>query len=249
MYPSKGGLDECDEDDKAVISKGNGIPTPEGMSAQQASSDWDSFERQSRIEPNQKKKMEIVLKIRNCLKEYEDALMRRGALFQMQPPDEVARSIVAEFFDIKKPLVNYREEKFCDARDVISVHSGADRDRLRRYTEAGFGFFFKECRPLPESWKEIKDLYYFPEDGGIARLVSIIGVLLATLLLFGSVAALNFVSPKYHGLRIGIIGAFTLAFAITVGFLTNAKRTELFGAVAAYSAALVVFSTVNIDNA
>lgn len=77
MYPSKGGLDECDEDDKAVISKGNGIPTPEGMSAQQASSDWDSFERQSRIEPNQKKKMEIVLKIRNCLKEYGERNLAR----------------------------------------------------------------------------------------------------------------------------------------------------------------------------
>lgn len=161
-----------------------------------------------------------------------------------------------------------------DCEGIPKRDSGFSSRYVRRTPDSPHDFLSKitknqECRPLPESWKEIKDLYYFPEDGGIARLVSIIGVLLATLLLFGSVAALNFVSPKYHGLRIGIIGAFTLAFAITVGFLTNAKRTELFGAVAAYvdpdkhpaqtlqgllildrySAALVVFSTVNIDNA
>jgi len=43
----------------------------------------------------------------------------------------------------------------------------------------------------------------------------------------------------------GLIGMFTLLFALVVALLTNARRAEIFGSTAAYAAVLVVFVSGN----
>jgi hypothetical protein len=48
--------------------------------------------------------------------------------------------------------------------------------------------------------------------------------------------------------KLGIIGAFIVLFAGSVGLLTTAKRTEIFAATAAYAAVLVVFVSGNLGS-
>jgi hypothetical protein len=60
--------------------------------------------------------------------------------------------------------------------------------------------------------------------------VAIVSTINAAALLIGAITSLYMVeSPKK---KLGIIAAFTLLFAGNVGFLTSARRAELFGAAA-----------------
>ena len=43
-----------------------------------------------------------------------------------------------------------------------------------------------------------------------------------------------------------MIAAFTLLFGLSLRFLTNAKRAEIYGSSAAYAAVLVVFVSGNL---
>jgi hypothetical protein len=73
----------------------------------------------------------------------------------------------------------------------------------------------------------------------LERVVSVLSILLAGALLVCSIVALDYVTDKKS--RLGILAAFTVAFAGIVGLLTNAKRAEVFGATAAFVAVLVVY--------
>ncbi len=59
----------------------------------------------------------------------------------------------------------------------------------------------------------------------------VISLLVAAFLLVGAVVTLYFI--RSPGSRLGALGAFTLMFAGSVGLLTNAQRSEVFGATAA----------------
>jgi hypothetical protein len=64
-------------------------------------------------------------------------------------------------------------------------------------------------------------------------------VLLAAALLFGPIYNLYYVRDDQK--RLAMIAGYTVAFAICVGLLTNARKSEIFGACAAYAAVMVVF--------
>lgn len=48
--------------------------------------------------------------------------------------------------------------------------------------------------------------------------------------------------------KLGLIAGYTVAFAMAIGLVTNAKRAEIFAASAAYAAVLVVFVGGNLGN-
>ncbi|KAF2145776.1 uncharacterized protein K452DRAFT_315943 [Aplosporella prunicola CBS 121167] len=236
-------LREYDERDKKIVFKGNGI-SPEAMNVLEAAKDWQSFSRHSQTDPAQEQKMKKVLELRQVLKEYQEALVLHSTVLQLPSPENHTLEVVKKWFERKTPFISHGRSLFDNTYDIASLRPPEDCDRLSRSIQSMFGYFFREPRPVPRSWG---DNYYYPEQG-VAKLVSIITVLIATMLLFGAIAALNFASPRNHGLRLGIIGGFTFVFAITVGILTTAKRSELFTAVAGYSAVLVVFATVNVES-
>ena len=73
--------------------------------------------------------------------------------------------------------------------------------------------------------------------------VGAVKVILAVVLLFGAIFNLFYVTNEER--RLGLIAGYTVAFALCVGLLTNARRSEIFAACAAYSAVLVVFVSGN----
>jgi uncharacterized PurR-regulated membrane protein YhhQ (DUF165 family) len=81
-------------------------------------------------------------------------------------------------------------------------------------------------------------LAYISEDR-IRIVVGTVNVLLAAAFLFGAIYNLYYVQNEQK--RLGLITAYTIAFATCIGLLTNARRPEIFGASAAYAAVLVVF--------
>lgn len=77
-------------------------------------------------------------------------------------------------------------------------------------------------------------------------MVGFINALLAAVLLFGAIYNLYYVKDTRK--RLGLIAGYTIAFALYLGVFTNAKRSEIFGACAAYAAVLVVFVGGGLDN-
>ena len=74
--------------------------------------------------------------------------------------------------------------------------------------------------------------------------VGAVNVIPAVVLLFGAIFNLFYVTNEER--RLGLIAGYTVAFALCVGLLTNARRSEIFAACAAYSAVLVVFVSGNL---
>jgi hypothetical protein len=63
-------------------------------------------------------------------------------------------------------------------------------------------------------------------------------------LLFGAVYHLYY--TRSNSLKLALIAVYTVAFAIYVGLVTNARRSDVFAASAGYAAVLVVFVSGNI---
>ena len=64
------------------------------------------------------------------------------------------------------------------------------------------------------------------------------------MLMFGAIYNLYYVTDNEK--RLGLIAGYTVMFAACVGLLTNARRSEVFAACAAYAAVLVVFVSGNL---
>jgi hypothetical protein len=77
------------------------------------------------------------------------------------------------------------------------------------------------------------------DDSKIRRTVAVISFCIASALLYGAI--LNFYYVRDERAVLGLIAVWTIAFALCVGLLTNAKRSEIFSASAAYAAVIVVF--------
>lgn len=78
----------------------------------------------------------------------------------------------------------------------------------------------------------------------VQKLVAGISIIMAALLLEGAILALYLVTSPH--VRLGLIALFMVLFAGGIGLLSNAKRSEMFAATAAYAAVLVVFVLGNL---
>ncbi|RSL68642.1 hypothetical protein CEP54_002747 [Fusarium duplospermum] len=68
-------------------------------------------------------------------------------------------------------------------------------------------------------------------EGSITTTVTVFNIIVAIILLVGPITSLSFVSSRPAVL--GMICSFTVAFATSVGLMTNAKRAEIFAGSAA----------------
>ena len=87
----------------------------------------------------------------------------------------------------------------------------------------------------------------YASESKVTLAVAIISILLAAGLLVGAVISLYLTDSATT--RLWMIAGFTLAFAVSVGLFTNARRVETFAATAAYAAVLVVFVSGNLGSA
>ncbi|KAI7283090.1 hypothetical protein KC345_g3121 [Hortaea werneckii] len=141
------------------------------------------------------------------------------SLRRPEPTDDEARERLALVTDIRKLMREYR-------RLTRLIEQSIVKSQIK---------WFREKRNVPHSWQGV----YYISNHMIETLVSIFAVTTAASLLIGGIAALD--SAPAKNVRLGILAAFTVAFAAFVGLLTTAKRSEMFAATAAYAAVLVVY--------
>jgi hypothetical protein len=139
------------------------------------------------------------------------------------------------------PTLGGRSASLYDEReDLIALRRPAEEDRLTIVLRRYFPFLFMTKRQARRG-----RIAYHSEEG-IRKVVAFISMVLAAGLLYGAI--LNFYFVTSDEAKLGLIAAYTIAFALCVGLLTNARRSEIFGACAAYAAVIVVFVSSGLGN-
>ncbi|KAI9834099.1 MAG: hypothetical protein M1819_003384 [Sarea resinae] len=224
-------LDECDARDcDDVVRHRN-------LDVMQAAQCWEAFARKARSGDSARdaERMELVLRLRPLLKEYQEALLRQSAVLNLEHPSRRVRHAITQSFEHAQPLIGYSRDLYDEAADLVALRTTPDQDRLTVFMQDHLGYFFRDRR---RGSRSLGELYYFPEKL-MHRIVSTVSVILSAILLVGAICGLYYV--RHEGARLGMIAAFTVVFAGTLSILTNARRAEVFGATAAYAAVLVVF--------
>ncbi|KAI0154291.1 hypothetical protein GGR57DRAFT_466580 [Xylariaceae sp. FL1272] len=208
-------------------------------------SKWRTFKNQAngtdssgeRVNPSEAKRMELFKIINEKLEKYYDALARHQALLNSEKPAHTTVERMRKWFlgeaENKQPQLWGRSQKrFEDVSDLVALKVPANQDRLSLFILNYFGGFFQADGHHSDS-----DIV--PEQS-VAKVVAILCSMFSAIVLFGSIISLYFVYNMPYAL-LGLVGAWTILFALCIGVLTNARRDQVFAATAAYAAVLVVF--------
>ncbi|KAI0021091.1 hypothetical protein F4780DRAFT_298916 [Xylariomycetidae sp. FL0641] len=227
--------------------------------------DWAHFEQLAGAKtntdeytnPDQAKRMALCLKIRGKLKEYHGALRLHQELLNSRPPAETTVRLMKRWFHgedtpHKTPqLWGESSKRFDDAHDLVALRVPEDQDQLSRSIMKYFGFLFKAQQQQQGSPPSSSGPGQPPRaaphsirESAVARAAAVLNAALAALLLLGSILSLDWVVSGRRRLParlLGLVALWTALFALYVGFLTSARRDQVFAATAAYAAVLVVF--------
>lgn len=161
-------------------------------------------------------------------------MLRRRDFTSLAAPDHNSANAFKRWFRHRKPLWGSGSHLLDDEDDLCTIYSGGDADRLTSIIQRYFGYHVRSERPnkTPDSWHlpGEKSIHYYPLSR-ITWIVAILSILISSMLLIGAIVVLYFV--KEMSKRLGIVAAFTAAFAASLGLLTNARRAEIFGSTAA----------------
>ena len=178
----------------------------------------------------------------------EETVLRNAHMLQLQRPSkQVHEAFLGHFGNRHKSRPYPRlaglsadlyDDEFRD--DLVALRGQPDEDRLTTYLRNHFpGPFARRSRSTDGP------VGYLSEYR-LKLVVGSINVILAAAMLFGSIYNLYFVNSEQK--RLGLTAGYTVAFALCISLLTNARRSEVFGACAAYAAVLVVFVSGNLRN-
>ncbi|KAG4436820.1 hypothetical protein IFR05_007710 [Cadophora sp. M221] len=187
-----------------------------------------------RKDDRQQRKMLTVLKIREVLKEYQEALLLHSQVLQLESPGSRPLKVFQEWFNIKRPFMHKANDLYTH-KDMVALRPSPAQDRLSKILQKRAGWAFREKRALPASWGN--PIFYSAKK--LSRAVQMLTVLFAAFALTSAIICLHYMQTTAQ--RFGALGAFLFVFVLAIGMFTTAKTSEMLGATAAYGAVLVVF--------
>ncbi|KPI44703.1 uncharacterized protein AB675_8532 [Cyphellophora attinorum] len=213
-------------------------------------------------QPSATRRRNLILEIREKLKEYQEAVLRNSEVLKLhRVPGDVHDALLAYFWATEKKqgvpmLTGVCEHVYGKDPGKLSIKENNARKKrerdelmtlaLRRFedplTKTLRGHFHGLWRRRWQASRQVVSL----SEYRINAVVSAINVLVVAGLLFGAIFNLYYV--KNEGSRLGILTAYTIVFSASIAVLTEAKRAEIFGAAAAYTAVLVVFVSGGLGN-
>ncbi|KAL2845201.1 hypothetical protein BJY01DRAFT_214391 [Aspergillus pseudoustus] len=223
--------------------------------------DWDKFKSKASSSgngkfPEDEKRMELALKIRAALREYKETILLDSALLSMPRPSKRTYEAFRNHYHHGSSssssgapsnrfsvLQGNSETIYTDRDDLVALVRPPVEDRISSFLRDHCSLLFMDRKRTGTA--NSSPLVYLSSTR-IAVIAAILNIILAAAMLFGSIFNLYYVEgPKK---RLAIVAAYTVAFALCVGLLTNAGRAEVFAASAAYAAVLVVFVSGNLQS-
>ncbi|KAH7372101.1 hypothetical protein BKA64DRAFT_262832 [Cadophora sp. MPI-SDFR-AT-0126] len=196
-------------------------------------------------EPRQLQRMELIGRIRTKLKEYQEALALQETILKMGKPQTETLRPLRLWLDGKSgertspSFQGLLASRMNDENDLVALHPPFERDWLSRIVDLPYLRYFCFHSDVDESIA----IYSMRK---VNRAVAVLSMVLAAVILIITIVTLYLVTN--NNVRLGLICAFTVGFALSIHLLTNARRAELFAATAAYAAVLVVFVSGNLGS-
>jgi hypothetical protein len=126
-------------------------------------------------------------------------------------------------------------DTICDGHRLTRMRPTNDSTPTPKYLQPiSFDHWFFGATSVPAKTEYIKERHVSWAAAG----VSIDG---AVILLLGAIIVLHVLENRKA--QLGVISLLTVLFAVIVGVLTSARRSEIFASTAAYAAVLVVFAS------
>ncbi|KAF9872646.1 hypothetical protein CkaCkLH20_09825 [Colletotrichum karsti] len=185
-----------------------------------------------------KRRMELVEKIRQKLEVYQKALLRQSEVARLRKPNKRVLEAFRAWFTGMPRLFGKAQNFLNNPDDLVALNPAQETDYLSEY--------------LRRNWPVDKDTHCDGvtigryAESSISIAVAFISILVAAILLVGSITGLYFV--RNDAAKLGLIAFFTALFALSVGLMTNARRAEIFAGTAAYAAVLVVFVSGDLSS-
>lgn len=206
---------------------------------------WEDLREQAEGgDERQAEKLAVIHKIRVLMKEYgifllqslqiklltavEEALLRRNEVLKLETPEREPFEAFKSWFRVDPPrLMGIGYHTLDVENDMIALGTQVEPDRMSSLLHRCLGYRLRAERKTPKSWGP---MYYYPVHR-VTLIFATLSMLCSASLLVGAIMALYFVKPI--GIRLGIVGIFTLLFAASIALLTHARRVEVYGASAA----------------
>ncbi|KAE9371431.1 hypothetical protein N431DRAFT_545683 [Stipitochalara longipes BDJ] len=230
--------------DLKLTARGYEEERERGSSAlQQGASDSTIQRRENDIGVSALQRVELHREIKEAMRDYREALIQAREVMNFAAPSNRALETLRRYFWTprdKSILIGCDANMLSDSHDLVTLVQSND-DRLSRMLRKMFGRCFRDRKRNPQPDLGI---YYFSE-ARIQLASYLISIVFSGILLLGAMACLFILQNRGWQLRLGLVALFTSLFALVIGLLTNAKRSEIFTSTAAYAAVLVVFISVN----
>ncbi|KAH8896737.1 hypothetical protein GQ53DRAFT_778721 [Thozetella sp. PMI_491] len=172
---------------------------------------WENLAKEASEEHGMKQakdRIALIRRLRKALKEYHEALVLQSQIFQLARPEK-------RVVDVCRYWMLHHDEsgtwgKLDDDATNQFLNNPQDLREMAPGGSTGVGMF---------------------EESKIVAIVNIITILIAAIFLIGAMVGFKFVQNETATLV--MVAAFTVAFAVSIGFITAAKRVEIFAATAA----------------
>ncbi|KAF4979430.1 hypothetical protein FZEAL_4373 [Fusarium zealandicum] len=229
----EGDLERCDE----LVSKSGDTVL------EQAAETWEIMVEQAKGgKPEAIAMMKLVDRPRTKMKEYHEALELQSRVAGLHRPERRALNVARNELHggpmrpddrWPNPVIGGKAKYYLDSEeDLISLRAPVETDPLSNILRAYWPGKEETSR---DGLRRISRY----EERSITIAVALINILVAIILLVGSITSLYYVASP--AATLGMICAFTVLFAPSVGLMPNEKRAEIFAGSAAYAAVLVVF--------
>ncbi|KAF8533833.1 hypothetical protein BDD12DRAFT_863283 [Trichophaea hybrida] len=183
---------------------------------------------------------QLMDEIRTKLDQYQKAMKAQATMlaFDGAPSDYVES--FRNWVDGNKPTIEEESHFLDNDEDLCSLAGGEkEKDVLERLIETRWAHLFVTKKHQQKALAAADSHVFFYSSRAIKRVVRVALTLIAVAFLIGPVAILNCITSPT--LRLVIITAFAVSFALALAVGTKSRNHEIFAAMAAYLAVLVVF--------
>ncbi|KAJ3573951.1 hypothetical protein NPX13_g4517 [Xylaria arbuscula] len=181
-----------------------------------------------------KAKMQLIIHLRDKIRQYHEALLLQSIIANLQPPSgRVLRATKQMFSQEGYTVIDGKARDYLDADDLVALKSPA-MDHLSNYLRKA-----RATKDKPGLAQDGRPRIKRFEERKITQLLGFITILVAIVFLIGPILALYLAQSAPA--RLALVVVFTAGFAASVWLITNARRAEIFFGTATYAAVLVVF--------
>ncbi|KAF2124044.1 hypothetical protein P153DRAFT_391077 [Dothidotthia symphoricarpi CBS 119687] len=194
--------------------------------------------------PREAERIELIRRIQDVSYRYNKMLVVQSQVQQIAAPKTRVWNVFTNWFRQAKPFVGHSRHllRKKTKEDFVAIGAVGDHDVLTRVVEYLTGRIVAWKRSSSNSQEA--PMYYKHQT--VARIITLISIIGATLLLEAAIVGLYVVTNDH--VRFVLIAVFIALFAVALSLFSNARRAEMFGATAAYAAVLVVFVSGNLSS-